>query len=180
MSTRIKVKYGPDDPEVHELTLRSINIFAHRGERDVHVVESPKPVRVIQSPETLEEGRTMETPHWAFWVFWEILRDPGGIEHLPKTIEEIKRSGTGFTHLAGLVNLFVKATFEDDVLPFLRYPEARLHPSAQAALADMVIAMQQPIRAVVFHLTNGRSPILALPKELIADEEDSQDDSGQV
>lgn len=168
---KVKVKYGHDDPHDHEVDLKNINFFAHRGMRDVHIVEAPKPVVIIQSPATLEEGANLQ-PHWAFWVFWEILRDPGGVEHLPTTVEEIRRSGTGFTHLAGLVNMTVKAIFDDDVLPHLRYPEAHLHPSVQAALADMLVALRYPMRAIVLHLTHGRTPILALPKELIADEED--------
>jgi len=171
---KIMVKYGPDDPDVHAVELKRINILAHRGERDVHIVEAPNHKRVVMvaSPATIEEGKHLD-PHWAFWAFWEHLREPGGVKNLPSTIEEIKRSGTGFTHLAGLVNIMTKLTFEEpDTLAHVRYPEAHLHPSVQVALADLFIALQFPIKTVVMHLTHGRKPILALPKELIADEEE--------
>ena len=72
----------------------------------------------------------------------------------------------------------VKAVFAG-LLPHIRYPETHLHPSAQVALADLMLALEHPIRTVVLHLTNGRTPILALPKEFLPDEEDS-DEAGEV
>ena len=158
---KIKVKYGPGD-ELHEIELRELNMMCHRGMFDIEIAEAPMRVVVIQSPDTIREGEQLE-PHWAFWVFWEYMREPGGLEHLPKTLEDIRRSGTGFTHLAGLVNLFCKYTFEDNVLCHFRYPESHMHPDAQCAMGDLLIAMSKPWAAVMMHLVRGRRPALVLP-----------------
>ena len=159
---------------MHEVELSQISLFCHKGQYDVEIVEAPKRVVVIKSPETIEEGTNLD-PHWAFWAFWEIIRDPGGCANLPTTLEEIRMSGTGFKHLAGLVNLMCRYTFEEpDVMCQLRYPEAHLHPSVQAALADLLIAMRYPMRAIVFHLTQGRRPMLRLPAELIHTDEEGE------
>jgi hypothetical protein len=160
---KIMVRYGPDD-EPKPVELRELNLMFHRGMFDVEIVstEDGRPVKVLQSPETVHEGEKIE-PHWAFWVFWEALR-AGGIEHLPKTVEEIRRSGRGFTHLAGLVNLQCKYAFDQPwVFVHIRYPESHLHPDAQCALGDYLIAMSKPWKTVMDHVLNGRDPKVTIP-----------------
>jgi len=167
---KILVKYGPDDPDTHELTLKQLNLMCHKGTHDVHIVgtEDGRRVVVVQSPDTVERIEAADGVHWAFWAFWEFTRAPGGLKHLPHTFEEIKRGGRGFKHLAGLVDLWCHYAFDErGVLVHFRYPESHLHPDAQCALGDLLLAMNTPWRCVVYHLTNGRKPMLAIPKKYI-------------
>jgi hypothetical protein len=167
---KVKIKYGPDD-EPHEVELNELTFFTHKGAYDVQIVESPQRVVIIQSPQTIEEGKTLD-PHWAFWVFWEIIRDPGGVNQLPDALDAIRTSGTGFLHLAGLVNLACKTVFDHpDELPQFRYPESHLHPGVQCALADFFIALRHPWPSVLHHIIRGREPLVRLPKEYLPDKE---------
>lgn len=156
---KVMVTYGPGEPV--EVELSELSIMAHKWQYDVNIVGSEKLVVVIQSPATLDEASGGFEPHWAFPAFWDVFRT-GGVRNLP-TIDEIGRSGTGFTHLAGLVNLALKAVFDDDALPHFRYPECHLHPSVQLALADFFIALRRPWLVVINHLASGGKLLKPIP-----------------
>jgi len=56
------------------------------------------------------------------------------------TPDNIRREGTGMQHVLGLVDLSLR--YLDENIRFgWRYPEAHLHPAAQAPLADVLIAL---------------------------------------
>jgi hypothetical protein len=155
--TDLRVRYGPgDDPKVVES--KPITIFAHSGARDVDAERvDGKPVVVISSPATLEE---IDDPncelHWAFNAFWHTANVGLHGQNLPKPdIEELRRCGSGFKHLAGLINLTLKAVIDQKVVPHWRYPEAHLHPSVQAALADVLIDLQRPLQTVIEFVKMG-------------------------
>ena len=156
-SADLRVRYGPgDDPKVVEG--KPITIFAHSGAHDVDAeCVDGKPVVVISSPATLEEIDDSNCElHWAFNAFWHSANVGLHGQSLPEPdIEELRRGGVGFKHLAGLINLTLKAVIDQKVIPHWRYPEAHLHPSVQAALADVMIDLQQPIQTVLKFIKMG-------------------------
>jgi len=156
-SIKLRVRYGPGDkPKIVEG--RPTTLFCHRGEHDVDIERvDGMPVVIISSPETLAE---IDDPscelHWAFNAFWHAASTGLRGQDLPNpNLEELRHGGSGFKHLAGLINLTLKAVIEREVTPHWCYPEAHLHPSVQCALADLVIALQQPLQTVMKFIEMG-------------------------
>ena len=157
-SADLRVRYGPDPVEPAIVKGKPITLFVHQGRHDV-VAErvDGTPVVVISSPDTLAE---IDDPscelHWAFNAFWHTANVGLHEQSLPEpNIEELHRCGSGFKHLAGLINLTLKAVIDQKVVPHWRYPEAHLHPSVAAALADVLIALQQPLQTVIEFVKMG-------------------------
>lgn len=137
-----------------EVELAELGLLFHMGQYDCKIVESEKPVVVIEAPHTVEEGKVLD-PHWMFPAFWDVL-NAGTRSTLPPVMA-IRHSSMGILHLGGLVNLALKAVVDADVLPHFRYPEAFLHPSIQVALADFFIALRNPWQTLIkFILNNGQ------------------------
>lgn len=98
---------------------------------------------VITSPDTVLLARKLTQADLD-------LLHQGGIERyfkvvfpdfsMPKTVAEVQAEGTGVQHVLGMLVMIINAICEGKQIHFV-HPEAHLHPSSQANLADLFILL---------------------------------------
>ncbi len=133
-----KIKIADDE---HEIEVKPITMIFHNGDLPAEI---EYPERFAITPEmTIYHADRVQKLHEEFPTFWREVHVQRRLDKEPQCgpiPDEIRKLGMGHRHLMGLFDLSLKLT--DQGVPLVwKYPETYLHPSFQAALADVVILL---------------------------------------
>lgn len=127
--------------QVMNLETRPITLIAPSAA----MASGPKieyPDRFSISPEvTLYHAERVQKLDPDFEKVWRLFHKSVGSAKIDKmpTADEIRKMGTGSTHLMGLIDLTLKIAVRKKVPVVWIYPESFMHPAWQVGLADLAI-----------------------------------------
>jgi hypothetical protein len=128
--------------ENFELETNPITIIC-KAAKVVEDIQYGEDVIIIGSPQTLQHLETIRTLHPSLLLYlcYVFNKDEFDIDKFSEDgVAYTKQQGTGFQHVVGMIDMTLKAM--DGKKEFvIRYPEAHLHPSKQANLADLFIVL---------------------------------------
>ena len=140
---KLRIKVGD---QIHEVDARAVNLICHDGtlnpEVEGTITIDPTATLAFTDSVTEELFTTLQSADYALF---RILVDYVFKNKItfPSTVDELKRQGTGYKHVFGLIYLLTKA-INTGQTPYVRLPETYLHPSAQAQLGDVFFHLQNP------------------------------------
>jgi hypothetical protein len=119
---------------------RPLTLFCHQG--DVRI--DPTGGRIVVGvEETTAHARALSEARLAVlkrFGFDDHFRTMFGHLEPPATADAIRKLGFGVVHAIGLISILMEAAARG--LPiYLRYPEAGLHPAAQAGFGSVLVAV---------------------------------------
>lgn len=124
------------DGKEHEVDLRRLTLLCHKD----NVQVEPNGQVLIGPEQTLARSALVTDDEWvalmADPIYQELIELVFGAGMFPM-VPQLKDCGTGVRHITGLILMF--AELEPGQTPFVRFPEAFLHPSSQSRLADLFI-----------------------------------------
>lgn len=129
----------------HEVETKPLTVICHDGSMKIEVPELDK--FAITPETTVMRMKTMTQEEWSeLWshpiplhFFHKVYKEKNII--LPKEIKMLHDDyDAGIIHVCGLITLLMESITTNHKDIFIRKPEANLHPSLQAGLADIFIA----------------------------------------
>jgi len=121
--------------QAHEIEVRPITLICKAANVPFDV-QTPGRI-MIDTFMTVKHTQEVQRLHPRTEKLFKIVFPDYGLAVTP---DNIRREGTGMQHVLGLVDLSLRYLDEGTKFGW-RYPEAHLHPAAQAPLADVLIAL---------------------------------------
>lgn len=130
------------DGQPHDIDAKPITLIVHQADERIEVPGSV----AIGPMETMTRAANVSPELWRalkaeprfMRLFRLVFPDHLGID-LPDN-QTLQQHGSGVRHVVGLILLTLEA-IADGKQPYWQLPESHLHPSAQAGLADLIVAL---------------------------------------